>query len=141
MVPCGGREVDHKNLRMSRIANKGLVVCLIFFDLCSLIGASLSEPHTSVTALCMRVSIYLSMDQPLTGNFKSADLQNLYVHVCTSNSNLILKMIMEFSRSSSTTVDLLSARDCILSERKGLLPGYSVGAKETESEDDHNKLR
>ena len=26
------------------------------------------------------------MDRPLTGNFKSADLQNLYVHVCTSNS-------------------------------------------------------
>ena len=51
------------------------------------------------------------MDRPLTGNFKSADLQNLYVHVCTSNSNLILKMTMEFSRSSSMTVDLLSARE------------------------------
>ena len=25
------------------------------------------------------------MDRPLTGNFKSVDLQNLYVHVCTSN--------------------------------------------------------
>ena len=76
-----------------------------------LIGASLSEPHTSVTALRTSVSIYPTMDRPLTGNFKSADLQNLYVHVCTSNSNLILKMIMEFSRSSSTTVDLLSARE------------------------------
>ena len=61
------------------------------------IGASLSKPHTSVTALRMCVSDYLTMDRPLTGNFKSADLQNLYVHVCTSNSNLILKMIMEFS--------------------------------------------
>ena len=30
-----------------------------------LIGASLSEPHTSVTALCTRVSIRLSMDRPL----------------------------------------------------------------------------
>ena len=77
-----------------------------------IIGASLSEPHTSVTALRTRVSIYPTMDRPLTGNFKSADLRNLYVHVCTSNSNLILKlMIMEFSRSSSTTVDLLSARE------------------------------
>ena len=81
----------------------------------NVIRASLSKPHTSVTALRTRVSIRLSvrlsMDRPLTGNFKSADLQNLYVHVCTSNSNLILKMIMEFSRSSSTTVDLLSVRD------------------------------
>ena len=60
------------------------------------------------------------MDRPLTGNFKSADLQNLYVHVyvCTSNSNLILKMIMEFSRSSSTTVDLLSARERLRLERE-----------------------
>ena len=41
-----------------------------------IIGASLSEPHTSVTALCTRVSIRLSMDRSLTGNFKSADLQN-----------------------------------------------------------------
>ena len=107
-----------------------------------IIGASLSEPHTSVTALCTRVSDYLTMDRPLTGNFKSADLQNLYVHVCTSNSNLILKMIMEFSRSSSTTVDLLSARERLRLEREeGLLAGYSVGTKETESEDDHNRLR
>ena len=59
-------------------------------------------------ALRTRVSIRLSMDRPLTGNFKSADLQNLHVYVCTSNSNLILKIIMEFSRSSSTTVDLQS---------------------------------
>ena len=28
------------------------------------------EPHTSVTALRTRVSIRLSMDRPLTGNFK-----------------------------------------------------------------------
>ena len=38
------------------------------------VGASLSEPHTSVTALHTRVSIYLSiylsMDWPLTINFK-----------------------------------------------------------------------
>ena len=33
---------------------------------CNLIGASLSEPHTSVTALRTRVSIYLSMDRPPT---------------------------------------------------------------------------
>ena len=72
------------------------------------------------------------MDRPLTGNFNPANLQNLYVHMCTSNSNLILKIIMEFPPSSSTTVDLLSARerlrlereeraetDCVLSERKG----------------------
>ena len=37
-----------------------------------IIGASLSEPHTSVTALRTCVSIYLSMDRPLTINFKSA---------------------------------------------------------------------
>ena len=50
-----------------------------------IIGVSLSEPHTSVTTLrtrtCVYLSIYLTMDRPLTGNFKSADLQNLYVHV------------------------------------------------------------
>ena len=87
-----------------------------------LIGASLSEPHTSVTGWCTRMSIclsvYLSMDRPLTGNFNPANLQNLYVHVCTSNSNLILKMIMEFSPSSSTTVDLLSARERLRLERE-----------------------
>ena len=37
-----------------------------------IIGASLSEPHTSVTALRTCVSIYLSMDRPLTVNFKLA---------------------------------------------------------------------
>ena len=87
---------------------------LVNHQLCNIhliIGASLSEPHTSVTALRTRMSVYLAMDRPLAGNFKSADLQNLYVHVCTSNSNLILKIIIEFSRSSSTTVDLLSARE------------------------------
>ena len=41
-----------------------------------LIGASLTEPHTSVTALCTHVcicpSIYTCLDGPLTVNFKSA---------------------------------------------------------------------
>ena len=37
-----------------------------------IIGASLSEPHTSVTALRMRVCIYACLDRPLTVNFKSA---------------------------------------------------------------------
>ena len=36
-----------------------------------LIGASLSEPHTSVTALCRCVCIRLCL-QPYTINFKSA---------------------------------------------------------------------
>ena len=40
----------------------------------TVIGASLSEPHTSVTSLRTRVCIYLCLlaclDQPLTGNFK-----------------------------------------------------------------------
>ena len=64
---------------------------------------------------CARVSIY----GPTTyRKFKSADLQNLNVHVCTSNSNLILKMIMKFSPSSSTTVDLLSARERLRLERE-----------------------
>ena len=40
------------------------------FPLLVPIGASLSEPHTSVTALRTRVSVYPSMDRPLTGNFK-----------------------------------------------------------------------
>ena len=35
-----------------------------------LIGASLSEPNTSVTALHMHVCIYLCLDRPLTVNFK-----------------------------------------------------------------------
>ena len=35
-----------------------------------LIGASLSEPHTSVTALRTRVYVGLSMDRPHTVNFK-----------------------------------------------------------------------
>ena len=40
-----------------------------------IIGASLSKPHTSVTALRMRVSVYLAMDRPLTCtvNFKWAN--------------------------------------------------------------------
>ena len=36
------------------------------------IGASLSEPHTSVTALRTRVCIYACLDRSLTVNFKSA---------------------------------------------------------------------
>ena len=35
-----------------------------------IIGASLSEPHTSVTALLTRVYVGLSMDRPHTVNFK-----------------------------------------------------------------------
>ena len=53
-----------------------------------LIGASLSEPHTSVTALRTRVyvgrTIYLSMDRPHTVNFKWAYLNiswKPFVHV------------------------------------------------------------
>ena len=40
----------------------------------SLFGASLNEPHTSVTALRTRVyiSVYACLDRPLTVNFKSA---------------------------------------------------------------------
>ena len=33
----------------------------------------------------------------------------------------------------------MGEKDCVLSERKELLPGYSVGVKKTESEDDHNR--
>ena len=36
----------------------------------SLIGVSLSEPHTSVTSLRTRVCIYACLDWPLTENFK-----------------------------------------------------------------------
>ena len=35
-----------------------------------IIGASLSEPHTSVTALSTCVCIYACLDRPLTVNFK-----------------------------------------------------------------------
>ena len=46
----------------------------LFLSCFAIIGASLSEPHTSVTALRTRVSIYLSvctsMDRPHTVNFK-----------------------------------------------------------------------
>ena len=41
-----------------------------------IIGASLSEPHTSVTVMRTRVSIRPTMDRTLTENFKSADLRN-----------------------------------------------------------------
>ena len=37
-----------------------------------IIGASLSKPHTSVTALRKCVCMYLAMDRPLTVNFMSA---------------------------------------------------------------------
>ena len=64
-----------------------------------------------LVSLQMYISIFaVQLSYSLIGASLS-DLQNLYVHVCTSNSNLILKMIMEFSRSSSTTVDLLGARE------------------------------
>ena len=36
----------------------------------AIIGASLSEPHTSVTALRMRVCMLACLDRPLTENFK-----------------------------------------------------------------------
>ena len=52
-----------------------------------MIGASLSESHTSVTALRTCVCIWLAMDRPLTVNFKSADLRKLYVHVHTKSKS------------------------------------------------------
>ena len=41
----------------------------------TVIGASLSEPHTSMTALLTCVCIRLSMNRPLTVNFKWAHIQ------------------------------------------------------------------
>ena len=34
------------------------------------VGVSLSEPHTSVTALRTRVCLFVGLDRPLTVNFK-----------------------------------------------------------------------
>ena len=103
------------------------------------IGASLSEPHTSVTALRTRVSIYLSVYGPTTYR-KFCGFTKFVCARVHFKFKFDSEMIMEFSRSSSTTVDLLSARERLRLEREeGLLPGYSVGAKETESEDDHKQ--
>ena len=73
------------------------------------IGASLSEPHTSVIALCTCVSIYPSMDRPLTVNFNI-----LSVHAAPC------RRALELSHEN---------------EYEGLLPDCRVGVKESESED------
>ena len=70
-----------------------------------MIGASLSEPHTSMTALCTRVytSIYACLDRPLISAFKYF-----------------------------TMIELQLSRE---NEREGLLPDCRVGVKQIESED------
>ena len=44
--------------------------CAIYDYCLLLIGASLSEPHTSVTAMSMCVCICACLERPLTINFK-----------------------------------------------------------------------
>ena len=75
------------------------------FDVCHcLIGASLSEPHTSVTALC----VYLCLDRPLTVNFKWAAHSN-FLCPCPH--------VLQISRAN---------------EREVLLPDCRVSVKKSE---------
>ena len=79
--------------------------------------------------LYIRLSIYLWMDRPLTVNLR------IY-KICTCTCALQIQIW--FWKWSWSSHDLpqrqwiywVRERDCVLSERKGLLPGYSVGAKE-----------
>ena len=52
-----------------------------------LIGASLSEPHTSMTALRKCVCIYACLDRPLTVNFKWA--HSNISHPCRSDRHTL----------------------------------------------------
>ena len=47
---------------------RDMVFVSFFFGV--IIGVSLSEPHTSVTALRMHVCMLVGLDRPLTVNFK-----------------------------------------------------------------------
>ena len=61
------------DMKLSSInANLATVQVFVAKNLSLFVGVSLSEPHTSVTALHTRVYVRLSMDRPLTVYFKSA---------------------------------------------------------------------
>ena len=100
-----------------------------------LIGASLSEPHTSVTALrdacvCMYVCL-----RPYTENFNLTNRNESIstLHTCSWSMQVDT---MDPSLSNSTPIDLLNARDRLRLEReKRLLLDCSVSTKETRNED------
>ena len=88
-----------------------------------IIGASLSEPHTSVTALrdaC--VCMYVCMSG--TTIYRIFKL-NKRIQFCTRATYWVL----------------VRETDRVLSDRKGLLLDCSVGAKETRSEEDQSTQR
>ena len=110
----------------------------VHFTKCAFVGASLSEPHTSVTALrdacvCLSVCLFAAIYRKFNLTNGNEGISSL--HTCSSNSWSMQVGTMDPSLSNSTLMDLLSARDRLRLERKGLLLDCSVGAKETRSED------
>ena len=96
------------------------------WEICLLIGASLSEPHTSVTSLracvCMLVCLLAWTDH-------IPEILNMRFHLHVHNSNSNSKRSMESSSSCSstpmglpsvsTTMELLSAKERLRLEREG----------------------
>ena len=98
------------------------------------VGASLSKPHTSVTALrdvCVCMSVCSHIPKIKFNEQKQRHLK--FAHV-------LLKFMqvdtMDPSLSNSTPMDLLIVRDRLrLEQEERLLLDCSVGAKETRSKD------
>jgi len=70
--------------------------------------------------------------------FNGHQFSRYTAYLATSGKGLIHKSLITESLCKST---LLSARDCIWSESKRLLPDCNTGAKKIGSEDDHSRPR
>ena len=106
----------------------------------SLIGVSLSKPHTSVIALHTRVCIWPAM---LAWTDHLPEILNLRIYKnCTCMCTLQIQIwFWKWSWSPHHLpqwqwIYWVRGRDCILNERKGILPGCSIGTKETKSRND-----
>ena len=64
-----GLHCVHRVYMFVMLTQAGPPHCYALFSY-PVIGASLSEPHTSMTSLRMRVRIYACLDRPLTVNFE-----------------------------------------------------------------------
>ena len=85
------------------------------------IGASLSELHTSVTALrdvcvCLSVCLFAAIYRKFSLTNGNEGISTL--HTCSSDSWLMQVDTMDPSLSNSTPMDLLNARDRLRLERK-----------------------
>ena len=101
-----------------------LLVCASALIMCTIMGASLSEPHTSVTSLRACVCMLACVDRPHTL------ILNMRFHLHVHNSNSNSKRSVESSSSScsstpmglpsvSTTMELLSAKERLRLDQEG----------------------